>query len=105
MKKQKVKAQLFYSPAEDEYIVQEEAGGGGFTSYPLAREPSLKKHVDGPLLSCRDGTLHWLTWSERLQLWLGLISLETLDAKHCRVDYTRVLGALLYNQLSQQKAA
>jgi hypothetical protein len=39
-------------------------------------------HIDGPLLCCRDGTLHWLTMAERLWMRLGLTTLEQLDSKH-----------------------
>lgn len=41
----------------------------------LAGPDVVWNHVDGPLLSWA-GQLHWLTPWQRLQLWLGL---ETLD--------------------------
>lgn len=48
--------------------------------------PHLQRnHVDGPLLVCRDGTLHWLTGAERLWLRLGFTSITKLDAKHNRL--------------------
>ncbi|MGY3535404.1 hypothetical protein [Bradyrhizobium sp. USDA 4452] len=40
------------------------------------------KHIDGPLLCARDGRLHWLTMWERLRLWLGVETAESLEAKH-----------------------
>lgn len=53
----------------------------------VQRAPGAKphinwKHIDGPLLTCRDGTPHWLTMAERLWLKLGLTTIEQLDAKH-----------------------
>jgi hypothetical protein len=36
-------------------------------------------HVDGPLLHCCDGSLHWLTWKERFLLWTRHITVESLD--------------------------
>jgi hypothetical protein len=37
-------------------------------------------HVDGPLL-CWAGQLHWLTFRERLSLWLGLTTIEAITQK------------------------
>lgn len=42
------------------------------------------KHIDGPLLCCRDGSMHWLTWRERFAMWLGLLSIEQLEARVMR---------------------
>ena len=39
-------------------------------------------HIDGPLLSLRDGRLHWLTLRERFLLWLGLTNAHMLEHKH-----------------------
>lgn len=59
--------------------------GGGFVGYPPGVEPYIKwKHIDGPLLCCSDGQLHWLTLWERFRCWLGLDDVNSLDAKHCR---------------------
>lgn len=41
-------------------------------------------HVDGPLLVCTDGTPHWLTLWERFQLWVGLTTVELLDARYSK---------------------
>lgn len=51
------------------------------------RELGALPHVkwdnpDGPLLICKNGTVHWLTFIERLCLWLRLTSVEELDAKY-----------------------
>jgi hypothetical protein len=44
------------------------------------RRPWVKwKHVDGPMLCCCDGSIHWLTWKERFLLWIGRITVESLD--------------------------
>lgn len=42
------------------------------------------KHVDGPLLICSDGTLHWLTWFERILLAFGSTDEYALDAKYVK---------------------
>ncbi len=39
-------------------------------------------HVDGPLLYCRDGSIHWLTWFERFCLYFGFIDINYLDKKY-----------------------
>jgi len=39
-------------------------------------------HIDGPLLVCSDGTLHWLTKIEKLWARLGFVSVTQLDTKH-----------------------
>jgi hypothetical protein len=38
-------------------------------------------HIDGPLMSWA-GHLHWLTWRERLAIWLRLTSVEATAQKH-----------------------
>lgn len=62
------------------------ASGGVYRS--PAVHPHVKwKHPDGPLLVCRDGTLHWLTWWERIGLRLGFYTLATLDRQHNSLVY------------------
>lgn len=55
----------------------------------VSREPSDPEiqwnHVDGPLLRCSDGTLHWLTMHERMMLRFGFTSIEDLNS-HYRTD-------------------
>lgn len=63
-------------------------GNGMAVSFPSESKPSISwKHVDGPMLICRDGTIHWLTIWERLQFRLGFIDIDYLDKKHG--DYTK----------------
>lgn len=46
-------------------------------------EPRIQwKHVGGPMLVCRDGTLHRLTNAEQLWVRLGLTTIQQLDVKH-----------------------
>ena len=53
--------------------------------YPADSEPHIKwNHIDGPLLCCRDGTLHWLTKLERLWLRMGFTNITQLDEKYCQ---------------------
>ena len=51
-------------------------------SYPAGSQPHVNwKHIDGPLLTCRDGTPHWLTFRERLSLWLGLTNIYAIERR------------------------
>jgi hypothetical protein len=44
------------------------------------RVPSINwKHIDGPLLYTSDAGLHWLTYWERIKLFLGLTDVATID--------------------------
>lgn len=53
--------------------------------YPKDSKPEIQwNHIDGPLLHCRDGSLHWLTLLERLWLKTGLVTIEQLDEKYCQ---------------------
>ena len=53
--------------------------------YPADSQPHIKwNHIDGPMLCCRDGTLHWLTKLERLWLRMGFINIAQLDEKYCQ---------------------
>lgn len=48
--------------------------------YPIGTQPYVNwKHIDGPLLYCSDGRLHWLTWRERLRLLLRLADIHDID--------------------------
>ncbi len=50
-----------------------------------SHEPEIQwNHIDGPLLRCSDGHIHWLTLWERVQFHLGLTDLEKLNNKHNR---------------------
>ena len=51
--------------------------------YPADSQPHIVwNHIDGPLLCCRDGTLHWLTVTERLWLRMGVTHINQLDEKY-----------------------
>lgn len=51
--------------------------------YPADAEPEIVwNHIDGPLLYCRNGALYWLTWRDRLRMWLGLDDIYSLERKH-----------------------
>ncbi len=53
--------------------------------YPANSKPHIQwNHIDGPLLYCRDGTLHWLTKLERLWLRMGFTNINQLDEKYCQ---------------------
>ena len=50
-------------------------------------QPSIQwNHIDGPLLCCRDGSLHWLTTVEKLWLKMGFTNINQLDDKYCKED-------------------
>lgn len=52
-------------------------------SFPADSKPDIQwDHIDGPLLHCTDGTIHWLTLLERLYMKIGILSLEQLDHKY-----------------------
>lgn len=47
---------------------------------PMFAQPTINwHHVDGPLLYCADGQLHWLTWRERFRLYWGLADIHDID--------------------------
>jgi hypothetical protein len=51
--------------------------------YPADAEPYIKwKHIDGPLLVCRNGAMHWLTWGDRIRMWAGLDDIYSLERKY-----------------------
>ena len=57
--------------------------------YPESSRPRLTmNHVDGPLLTCRDGQMHWLTAWERICVRLGFDDAASLERKH-RPDLVR----------------
>lgn len=63
--------------------IYEPAPGGGFTGFRADARPSIKRnHIDGPLLTMRNGRLHWLTWRERIALRFGWTDAERLEAKY-----------------------
>jgi hypothetical protein len=46
-------------------------------------EPSITwGHIDGPLLTCTDGSMHWLTFVERVLYAVGYLTVEKLDRLH-----------------------
>jgi hypothetical protein len=56
-------------------------------SYPEDSKPHIDwNRLDGPLLICKDGTLHWLTQKERLWMKLGFTNIDRLNNKHSRED-------------------
>ena len=51
--------------------------------YPEGAELFIQwKHIDGPLMHLRNGQLHWLTWRERLALWLGFTDETSIEQKY-----------------------
>lgn len=76
------------------YASQNEEGGrpnynyeklpdGGVLGWPKSARPSLnRKHVDGPLLTMRNGELHWLTFRERISLRFGKTDAIALERKY-----------------------
>lgn len=60
------------------YVYNEQGVG-----YPAGKSYSMNwKHIDGPLMYHSDGGLHWLTWRERLALWLNLTDLAAIDKQY-----------------------
>lgn len=55
------------------------------TEYPEDSTPQINwNHIDGPLLTCRDGTPHWLTTVESLWMKMGFTNINQLDNKYCQ---------------------
>lgn len=55
-------------------------------SQPEGARPYIQwNHIDGPLLVCSDGHLHWLTMHERMMLRFGFTNTKLLDKKHSRL--------------------
>jgi len=55
--------------------------------YPEDSKPHIQwNHIDGPLLYCRDGSLHWLTMLEKLFVKAGITTIEQLDEKYRHND-------------------
>ncbi len=51
-------------------------------SFPLSSRPSISpNHIDGPMLTFRDGQMHWLTIWERILFRFGYIDAESLERK------------------------
>lgn len=58
-------------------------GRGCAVEFKADATPSITwKHIDGPMLVMRNGQVHWLTWRERFECWLGNENAFTLERKH-----------------------
>ncbi len=45
-------------------------------------KPHIKwNHIDGPVMHLSDCRMHWLTWPERIALWLRLTTVERINRK------------------------
>lgn len=63
--------------------LSEQAPGGGYISWPADNMPDINfNHIDGPLLTMRNGELHWLTLWERIQCALGRTDPLKLEQKY-----------------------
>ncbi len=63
-------------------------------SFPLSNRPSINpNHIDGPMLTFRDGQMHWLTPWERVLYRFGRIDAESLERK-LRPNLMRVLNEI-----------
>lgn len=57
-------------------------GQGSVPIEALYAAPDVQwRHIDGPMLHWA-GHQHWLTWQERLRLWLGLTDVEQIAEKY-----------------------
>jgi len=78
-----------YAPHSERHGWFYSAQGVGF---PASNRPGLiMKHIDGPLLTFRDGQMHWLTLWERLMVALGLADAESIERKR-RPNLMKVVG-------------
>lgn len=54
----------------------------GVAIYPPKLAPTVNwKHIDGPLMQRRDGTIKWLSLRERFMHWIGVWSLEDIERR------------------------
>ena len=44
-------------------------------------KPFIYKHGEVPILRFSDGQIHWLTWKERFQVWIGKVNAGDLQRK------------------------
>ena len=52
------------------------------TSYLDSARPHIKwGHIDGPMLSCRNGAVHFMTLWECVKLRFSMTTIEKLEAK------------------------
>jgi len=50
--------------------------------FPNTARPEIElDHIDGPVLIMRDGSMHWLTLWERLNVWIGRDDAMTLESR------------------------
>lgn len=57
----------------------------GVQVYPQIDKPYISwKHVDGPYLKSRDGSIHWLSYWDRFLFWTGWITEYDLEKKYAR---------------------
>ncbi len=62
------------------------------TSFPMSARPSIRpNHIDGPMLTFRDGQMHWLTIWERILFRLGRIDAASLERK-LRPNLMKAIG-------------
>jgi len=53
--------------------------------YPNDARPHINaNHIDGPMLVLRDGRVKWLSWGDRLLLWIKKTDAEKLERKYWR---------------------
>jgi len=51
--------------------------------FPAEAKPSINvSHIDGPVLTFRDGQMHWLNFWERFLFYFGWTDAERLERKH-----------------------
>jgi hypothetical protein len=56
-------------------------------SFPNDSRPYIQhNHIDGAVLYCHDGAMHWLTTQEKIWLKFGFTTIEKLDQKYCYDD-------------------
>lgn len=70
-----------FRPRPDEVCIDEDYGIFVSASSVMAGPDVLWTHVDGPLLSWA-ASFHWLTWRERLAIWLRFSTVDEVACKH-----------------------
>ena len=55
----------------------------GYVGWPASAQPHIKaNHIDGPMVTFRNGEMHWLTLWERILFRLGRVDAHSLERKY-----------------------
>lgn len=85
MRKPRYTKVLYKDPLREDFVLERTGHGdqAACISWPAHAKPYInRRHVDGPVLVCRNGEMRWLTPFERLCLRLGRTDAYKLEKKY-----------------------